>query len=399
MNYFFKKSASIQANFGQPTYPTNAATLTFAAMHLQELKLTNFKNYEFQSLVFSPHLNLLTGLNGMGKTNLLDAVYYLCMGKSHFQGTDRNVVRQGEEFFRLEGTFFLEEKKEKIVAKVVPGNLKTFERNDNAYPRISDHVGLLPVVFMAPDDTSLALEGSEERRRFLDNTLCQLDHRYLEELVAYNRVLEKRNAQLKRFSERNNFNPALLEAFDRQLVAPAAFIQEKRQRFIETFQPIFNEFYALICDGVEPVDCRYRSQLKDSDFLTLLRESVEKDCILQRTTTGIHKDDLIFQLKGMSLKRFASQGQLKSFVLALKLAQFECLQRQRGEQPILLLDDLFDKLDDRRVGQLVELLVRGNFGQVFITDTHTKRGGEMARQYGGEYLKFSVESGRVKNQA
>ena len=366
-------------------------------MHLHELKLTNFKNYEFQSLAFSPRLNLIAGLNGMGKTNLLDAVYYLCMGKSHFQGTDRNVVRQTEDFFRLEGYFFLQEKKEKIVAKVVPGKQKTIERNDNAYPRISDHVGLLPVVFMAPDDTALALEGSEERRRFLDNTLCQLDHRYLDELVTYNKILEKRNALLKQFAEKNSSNPTLLDVFNQQLLEPATYIETQRRLFIESFQPVFNEYYKTICGGTEPVDCHYRSPLTGNDFLTLLRDTTEKDRILQRTTVGIHKDDLVFHLKDMPLKRFASQGQLKSFVLSLKLAQYECLRKQKGERPILLLDDLFDKLDDNRVGQLVELLVKGDFGQVFITDTHPERAEEMARNSGGEYKKFMVENGVVSS--
>ncbi len=364
-------------------------------MHLQELKLTNFKNYEYQALAFSPSLNLIAGLNGMGKTNLLDAVYYLCMGKSHFQGTDRNVVRQGEEFFRLEGHFVLDEKKERIVAKVVPGKQKTIERNDNAYPRISDHVGLLPVVFMAPDDTALALEGSEERRRFLDNTLCQIDHRYLEELVNYNKVLDKRNAQLRQFGERNNFNPLLLEAFDQQLTGPAAYILERRTSFIKEFQPVFNEYYRIICGGAEEVNCRYRSQLSGNDFAALLSETVEKDRILQRTTQGIHKDDLVFQMNDLALKRFASQGQLKSFVLSLKLAQYECLRREKNLLPLLLLDDLFDKLDDNRVSQLIELLVKGGFGQVFITDTHPERAEEMAKSFAGTYKKFIIASGKA----
>jgi DNA replication and repair protein RecF len=296
----------------------------------------------------------------------------------------------------LEGNFILQEKKEKIVAKVVPGKQKTIERNDNTYPRISDHVGFLPVVFMAPDDTTLALEGSEERRRFLDNTLCQLDHRYLEELVIYNRVLDKRNAQLKQFAEKNTFNSTLLDAFNRQLVEPAGYISQQRSQFIETLQPIFNEYYQTICGGTEPVHCVFRSSLTGIDFLTLLEESVEKDRILQRTTVGIHKDDLIFQLKDLPLKQFASQGQLKSFVLSLKLAQYECLRTQKGFCPLLLLDDLFDKLDDERVSQLVELLVKNDFGQVFITDTHPERGAEMALRFGGEYRNFIVENGNVK---
>ncbi|MBI5915476.1 MAG: DNA replication and repair protein RecF [Bacteroidetes bacterium] len=363
-------------------------------MHLQELKLTNFKNYEFQSLVFSERMNLISGLNGMGKTNLLDAVYYLCMGKSHFQGTDKNVVRKGEEFFRLEGRF-LREKSEKIVAKVIPGKQKTIERNDTAYPRISDHVGLLPVVFMAPDDTALALDGSEERRRFIDNTLCQIDHRYLDELVSYNKILEKRNALLRQFSERGGYNPLLLEAYNQQLLAPAAYIFEQRSLFAVRFQPVFNEYYQAICGGAEPVDCSYRSQLDGADFLTLLESSADKDRILQRTTTGIHKDDLIFHLRDLPLKRFASQGQLKSFVLALKLAQYHHLRQEKTQPPILLLDDLFDKLDDRRAGQLIELLVKGGFGQVFITDTHPERAEEMAKKFEGEYRKFVIENGAV----
>lgn len=364
-------------------------------MHLHELKVTNFKNYEFQALEFSPRLNLITGLNGMGKTNLLDAVYYLCMGKSHFQGTDRNVVRQGEDFFRLEGYFERNERQEKIVAKVIPGKQKTIERNDDAYPRISDHVGLLPVVFKAPDDTALALEGSEERRRFLDNTLCQLDHQYLEELVKYNKVLDKRNAQLRHFAGNNSFNPTLLEAFDQQLISPARYILDRRREFIHTFQPIFNEYYQVICGGEEAVDCRYRSQLLEQDFATLLDDTVEKDRILQRTTQGIHKDDLVFQMNDLALKRFASQGQLKSFILSLKLAQYECLRRDKRQRPILLLDDLFDKLDDHRVSQLIELLVKGDFGQVFITDTHPERAEEMAKSFEGLYKKFIIAKGKV----
>ena len=363
-------------------------------MHLQQIKLTNFRNYEYQSIDFSERLNLISGLNGMGKTNLLDAVYYLCMGKSHFQSTDKNVVRKGETFFRLEG-YFLLEKTEKIVAKVVPGDQKTIERNEVPYPRISDHVGLLPVVFQAPDDTTLALEGSEERRRFMDNTLCQLDHHYLDSLVTYNRILDKRNALLRKFAEQGSFNGPLLETFNHQLEEPSRYVFERRKWFIEQFQPAFNKFYATISDEAEQVECAYRSQLENGDLQELLEKATEKDRILQRTTVGIHKDDLAFQLKNLPLKRFASQGQLKSFVLAMKLAQYELLRQHKQKLPILLLDDLFDKLDDHRASQLIELLVKGNFGQVFITDTHPERAEEMAGRFGGSYKKFTVENGTV----
>jgi DNA replication and repair protein RecF len=363
-------------------------------MHLQQIKLTNFRNYEFETVEFSERLNLVTGFNGMGKTNLLDAIYYLCMSKSHFQSTDKNVVRKGEAFFRLEGQFWVE-KSEKIVAKVIPAKSKVFERNDAPYTRLSDHVGFLPVVFLAPDDTALALEGSEERRRFMDNTLCQLDPLYLDALVNYNRVLDKRNAALKKFGEEGGFNPLLLETYNHQLEAPAGFIFQKRQWFIEQFQPAFNQFYANISEEAEPVECEYHSQLSEGNYLEKLEKTLEKDRILERTTVGVHKDDLVFSMKNLPLKRFASQGQLKSFVLSMKLAQYEMLQQQKQKKPLLLLDDLFDKLDDKRVGQLIELLVKGDFGQVFITDTHPERAEEMAQRYGGDYKKLVIENGEL----
>ena len=355
-----------------------------------------------QKLEFCPRLNLIAGLNGMGKTNLLDAVYYLCMGKSHFTSTDRNVVRQGESFFRLEGQFVFDEKprlpggrKEKITAKVQPGKQKVFEKNKSAYLRLSDHVGLLPVVFNSPDDTALALEGSEARRRFLDNTLCQLDSQYLTHLVSYNRLLQKRNALLKQFAEQRTFNAELLEVLGEQMAAPALFIFEKRKTFVDAFSPVFNRYHQIICGGNESVDCQYRSQLLDNQFSELLKNAVEKDRILQRTTAGTHKDDLRFRMDGRPLKRFASQGQLKSFVLALKLAQFDCLKNEKETMPILLLDDLFDKLDVQRVEHLLELLVKGDFGQVFITDTHPERSEEIAKHFGSDYEKFIIVHGSV----
>ena len=365
-------------------------------MHLEELKLTNFRNYEFQSFRFSPQLNLIAGLNGMGKTNLLDAIYYLCMGKSQFSGTDRNVVRKGESFFRIEGLFLRKKKKETIVAKVQPGKQKVLERNKTPYAKLADHVGFLPIVFKAPDDTALALEGSEERRRFLDNTLCQLDGHYLKHLVNYNKILQKRNALLKQFAELGNFDPTLLEVYNNQLLEPSSYIAEKRKEFISDFQPVFNKYYHIICGGIEAVSCNYKSQLLENEIIDLFNESVEKDRILQRTTVGIHKDDLQFKMNGLPLKRFASQGQLKSFILALKLTQFSILKKEKNITPILLLDDLFDKLDDKRVEHLLELLVKKDFGQVFITDTHPQRSEDFARHFGGDYEKFIIENGSMK---
>lgn len=364
-------------------------------MHLQKLILTHFRNYEYQALEFAPRLNLVVGLNGMGKTNLLDAVYYLCMGKSQFSGNDRNVRQKGADFFRLEGYFQKNGGTHKVVAKVIPGQLKQLELDGKAHDKLSDHVGLFPVVFKAPDDTALALEGSEERRRFVDNTLCQLDGRYLSELMEYNRLLQRRNAALKQMAEHHRWDPTLLQVYDEKMKVPAEYILQQRMAFVQEFEPVFNRQFAIISGGREAVLLKYKSQLLDSGFVTLMEANREKDRILQRTTGGIHKDDIGFQLNDLPLKRFASQGQLKSFVLALKLAQYELLKQQKKLKPILLLDDLFDKLDDERVKHLIRLLVEGDFGQVFISDTHPKKTGAIARHFGGEYQKFVIQEGKV----
>lgn len=363
-------------------------------MYLRQIKLTNFRNYDFQSLKFSERLNLITGLNGMGKTNLLDAIYYLCMGKSYFQHTDKNVVKKGEQFFRLEGDFQLE-KNTKITAKVVPGTQKILEKNEVVYPKISDHVGLFPVVFLAPDDTLLALEGSEERRRFLDNSLCQVDHQYLESLILYNRLLDNRNALLKSFADKGSFNLLLLETITQQMQPFCNYIFEKRTWFMQQFHPLFNRFYNLISEEKEPVDCLYKSQLETAGYEALMSKNLEKDKLLQRTNGGIHKDDLQFMMKELPLKKFASQGQLKSFVLSLKLAQCELLRQHKGKKPILLLDDLFDKLDDQRVSLIIQLLTKEEMGQVFITDTHPERAESLAKQFFFDFSVLKVENGSV----
>jgi len=364
-------------------------------LHIHGIKLTQFKNYETETLDFSESLNCFVGKNGMGKTNLLDAIYYLCMTKSHFGLNDRNIVLQGEEFFRLEGQFVLKDKKEKIVTKVIPSKQKTFERNDVPYDKLSEHIGLLPVVMIAPDDTALAKEGSEGRRRFMDNTLSQKDADYLSQLLQYNKLLKQRNAALKQFAEQRSFNYELLNTYNRQMLHPAAVISQKRKHFIEQFYPVFQAYYRVISGAKEEVNCVYQSKLLDSDFLPLLEQAVEKDRVLQRTTVGIHKDDLIFTIGDYPLKRFASQGQLKSYILALKLAQFEFLRRQKQLKPILLLDDIFDKLDKERVQQLLGLLLQEEFGQIFITDTHEDRVSKIVEQLNVEFRKFVIEEGKV----
>ena len=375
---------------------TNVQTSNVKKMTIQQLKLTHFKNYETADFVFSQRLNCFVGRNGMGKTNLLDAIYYMCMCKSHRGVNDRNVMQHGNDFFRLEGIFFdkkSKKTKDKIVAKVQPGKKKEFEKNDVAYQKLSEHIGLLPVVIIVPDDTLMVMEGSEVRRRFLDNTLSQLDADYLKHLISYNKILKQRNSALKKFAENRSFNAELLDTYDAQLIEPAQVICEKRKTFIDEFQAVFQEFHQAICNGQEKGTCIYRSSLIKEDFATQLKEAREKDKILTRTTCGIHKDDLIFRIEGHLLRKFGSQGQLKSFVLALKLAQYDFLKKNHSTQPILLMDDIFDKLDGGRVKQLIQLILEKEFGQIFITDTHENRVEEIIKNFETDYKKFYIEDG------
>lgn len=365
-------------------------------MQIDQLILTNFKNYERESFRFSPRFNCLVGRNGMGKTNLLDAVYYLCMGKSYFAGNDSHISLHGSDFFRLEGHFKRDSKSEKIVAKVLPRKKKELERNGVAYAKLSEHVGLLPVVIIIPDDTLLATEGSEERRRFLDNTISQLDPAYLRHLIQYQKVLRQRNAALKKMGESGRFQEALIEIYDQQLLEPGRYIYEKRAAFVTDFNPLLAQTYRLISDEAEAASCHYRSPLqKEPDLIQLLQQAREKDRILQRTTTGLHRDDLLFHLDEFPLKRFASQGQLKSYILALKLAQYEVIKQHTRQAPLLLLDDIFDKLDEHRVHQLITLLQEGDYGQIFITDTDEKRVSQLLDSGACLYSEFLITQGKA----
>ncbi|MFT5167959.1 MAG: DNA replication and repair protein RecF [Saprospiraceae bacterium] len=368
------------------------------ALHLEKIKLTHFKNYTVEELSFSSKLNCFVGKNGMGKTNLLDAIYYLCMCKSSTSINDRNVMQRETDFFRVEGHFKINKKKHNIVAKVIPGKRKEFEQNAVPYKTLLEHIGLIPVVMIIPDDTELAKEGSEVRRKFLDNTLSQSDSKYLENLILYNRVLKQRNTALKHFAKQHSFDRALIDTFNEQMLEPAKYIIACRAAFIETFSPIFENYYKVISGDQENVRCEYNTQLIGKDFIGLLEETMGKDRTLQRTTVGIHKDDLRFYIDDFPLKKFASQGQLKSFVLAVKLAQYEFLKKLKNKRPILLLDDIFDKLDNDRVEQLIGLLVNGDFGQVFITDTHEKRIEEIIEKFGTDFKKFIIEFGIAKTQ-
>jgi DNA replication and repair protein RecF len=371
--------------------------MAISEMYLETLSLTNFKNYELQTLELSPQLNCFVGENGMGKTNLLDAIHVLCLSKSHFMSSDQNLVRTGEDFFRLQGKFNRQGKSEDIVVKYKLRGKKQIERNKIPYKRISEHVGLLPLVIIAPDDIQLIMQGSEERRRFLDLCLVQLDPEYMQQLMLYNQVLEQRNALLRAADDHHSPDPSLLDIYDAQLLKPAEFIFNKRTELIEKLTTIFQSCYAAISGERETVEMRYTSQLQGADFEMLLLESRRKDIILQRSNKGIHKDDLELEIKGQALKRFASQGQLKSFLMAMKLAQYEFLRQFLNIPPLLLLDDIFDKLDATRVSQLLDLLLKRDFGQIFITDTHEERVATILKTLSlkSNYKKFMIKDAQV----
>ena len=337
-------------------------------MHLETIKLTNFKNYESANLAFSPELNAFVGLNGTGKTNLLDAIYYACMCKSYFLALDSDVILRGSGFLRVDAVFQKKGKRERIVAKVQARKRKIFERNDVPYAALSDHIGLLPVVMIAPDDTDLIKEGSEERRRFVDNALSQLDNLYLRHLMFYNKIVEQRNAALKKWAENGQNTEEtyssnwlqLIDTYDQQLLPSANYIFEKRQLFIVDFEPVFNQFYKQITDERETVSIVYESQLLTDNFTNLLIKNREKDRYLQRTSAGIHKDNLSFEMNGKPIRKFGSQGQLKSFVIALKLAQYHILRIKNSKLKINASLELNAKTNELNTHSELNLIANTN---------------------------------------
>lgn len=364
-------------------------------MNLNSIKLTNFKNYEEIALQFCDGINCLVGKNGMGKTNLLDAIYVSCMTKNYFGLTDKQLVFHEMDFFRIESSFEENDAVQKVVAKFQKGKKKEMALNGKTYDKFSEHIGRFPIVMISPDDIKVILEGSEVRRKFVDNVLSQEDPLYLKNLLDYNRVLRQRNAALKSMKDRPSPDEDLLLTYDKQLIVPAEMIHERRKSFLTDFIPVLKAMYLMISGGQESVDCLYKSTLSEQTLEQSLIESRMKDFYLQYTSKGIHKDDLVFEFEGRPLKKFASQGQRKTFLLALKLAQFEFLRRKKGSTPILLLDDIFDKLDKQRVNKLVELLTKESFGQVFITDTDENRLTNLVEKTDLNFLRFTIKEGKV----
>ncbi|GAC1307677.1 MAG: DNA replication and repair protein RecF [Mucilaginibacter sp.] len=364
-------------------------------MYLKQLSVINFKNYAEAGLSFSEGVNVFTGDNGAGKTNLLDAIHYLSLCKSYFNPIDSQQIKQDADFFIINGNFNRNGHKEAVSCGVKRNQKKQFKRNKKDYQRLADHIGLFPLVMVSPYDISIIIEGSEERRKFIDNVISQTDNSYLDELITYNKVLANRNALLKLIADTGRYDPHLLEVLDEQLTTSGNLIFEKRKAFMASFTEIFNDHYSFLSEDAEQVEMVYESQLLTCDFTALLKRSVEKDRALERTTNGIHKDDLVFAIHGMPMKKFGSQGQQKSFLIALKLAQYSFLNHQNGFKPILLLDDIFDKLDDKRVTKLMQMISNHDFGQVFITDTSESRVKGIFSAIGVDIELFKVKGGEI----
>lgn len=366
-------------------------------MWLKNITLLNFKNYMDADLSFSRTVNVFVGNNGAGKTNMLDAIHYLCLCKSYFNPIDSQQIKAETDLFLVQGDFDRQDKNEKISCGVKRNQKKQFKRNKKEYDKLADHIGLFPLVMISPYDINIVMEGSEERRRFVDNVISQTDTQYLDELILYNRHLQNRNALLKQISITRSYDPALLEILNDQLVVSGERIFAKRKQFMQTFIPLFDQYYHYLTGGEEKVGLEYQSQLDSADFGQMLLQSTEKDKLLERTTTGIHKDELVFTLSGMQLKKFGSQGQQKSFLIALKLAQYAYLQQYKGFKPLLLLDDIFDKLDDLRVHKLMEMVSRDDFGQIFITDTGRERVETLFNRINVPVALFEVHNGTIKH--
>ncbi|MEZ7526206.1 DNA replication/repair protein RecF [Cloacibacterium normanense] len=359
-------------------------------MIIKNLKIFNFKNHNEKSFDFSPEINCFVGNNGAGKTNILDALHYISMAKSFLGNLDAQNILHDSDFFAIEAEIQGEEKNDIIKVQLPKEGKKIIKKNNKTYERIADHIGFLPSVMISPYDANLISDGSESRRKFLDAMISQTDSDYLFALIQYQKTLQQRNALLKYFAKNRTFDLDSLEIYNEPLNKFGTQIFEKRQRFVASILPTIQHFYEIISKGNEKVTVIYESNLNEQNFEEILSENLEKDRVLTYTSRGIHKDDLRFEMNENLIKKFGSQGQQKSFLIALKLAQIKRIKDITNKNPILLLDDIFDKLDDNRVSQLIELVNQQNFGQIFITDTHRERTESVVKRINEESKIFQI---------
>ena len=359
-------------------------------MFLKKISLFNYKNFSEANFEFDSKINCFVGKNGVGKTNVLDAIYHLANGKSYFNPLAVQNIKHNQEFFVVDGEFEKNKRTEQIVSSFKKGQKKILKRNGKAYDKFSDHIGFIPLVIISPADNDLIIEGSETRRKFIDTVISQLDANYLQKLIQYQKIIIQRNALLKYFALNHVFENDTLSIYNEQLNVLGQLLFEKRKQFIADFLPIFNKYHKEISNSQEEVQLVYESHLYEADTITLLEKNLTKDRALHYTSVGIHKDDLSFQIDNYPIKKFGSQGQQKSFLIALKLAQFEFVKKQSGEKPILLFDDIFDKLDEFRVAKIVAMVNEEEFGQLFISDTHPQRTEEIVKSTHQSYKIFNL---------
>ncbi len=359
-------------------------------MFLKNLTLINYKNFDSKELEFDHKINCFVGANGIGKTNILDAIYHLCFGKSYFNPLATQNVRHEAEFFVIEGLFKKNERDEKIVCSFKKGSKKIIKKNGKTYDKLSDHIGFLPLVIVSPADRDLIIAGSDTRRKLIDSVISQSDKAYLQDLIKYNKVLVQRNSLLKYFAANQTFDMDTLSVYNEQLHQYGTSIFEKRALFLKAFIPIFKKQYQKIAGDAEAVSLGYESKMLHEPLASLLEKNQERDRALQYTSVGVHKDDLSFTIEGHPIKKFGSQGQQKSFLIALKFAQFQFIKEQAKTTPILLLDDIFDKLDAQRVSHIVSLVNDENFGQLFISDTHADRTEEVVKKIHQSYKIYKL---------
>jgi len=359
-------------------------------MYLKQLTLTQYKNISSKTFDFSPKINCFIGDNGIGKSNIIDSIYHLAFGKSYFNPIAVQNIQNHKDFFVIEGRFERMGKKEKIICSLKKGQKKIIKRNGKTYKKLSEHIGLIPSVIISPADSDLISDGSSARRKFMDGVIGQTNTAFLKDLLEYNNIISQRNALLKFFALNNTFDETTLNIYDDQLIKRSDSVYKKRLTFMKSFVPVFNYRYKNISEGKESISLEYVSQLHEKSHEELLKNSLSKDRILQYTTQGVHKDDINFLLEGQPIKKFGSQGQQKTFLVAMKFAQFDFLKEQIGAPPILLLDDAFDKLDQKRVTQIVSLVDQEDFGQIFITDTHEQRTIDALGESKSNYQIFKI---------
>ena len=365
-------------------------------MYLKKLALTNFKNYELNELEFSPKINCFVGNNGVGKTNILDAIHYLSLTKSFFNSIDSISIKHGEDYFIVRGTFVRDDEEDQIYCAFQKQKQKLLKRNGKEYKKLSDHVGRYPVVMISPADSALITEGSEDRRKFMNKIISQYSAEYLDSVLKYSKALQQRNKFLKDINTSGNFDPDVLAIWDAQLVKYGSYVYNEREVLINELIPVFQEYYSLISSGKESVKLKYRSHLSEGNFTETLQNSFNKDRYLEYTTIGIHKDDLLLEMNDFLVKSLGSQGQQKSYLVALKLAKFDYIKRKAGFSPILLLDDIFDKFDSERVEQIIRLVGNHRFGQIFITDTHQNRLKDILSSHKTDYKLFRISDNGIE---